>query len=67
VKLSAVRTNEGRLFQKVGAQHENRRAPNITHKNFPSVLLSAVNRARWGPLLANYLEIADGIVAELHS
>jgi len=26
VKLSAVRTNEGRLFQTVGAQHENRRA-----------------------------------------
>jgi len=25
VKLSAVRTNEGRLFQTVGAQHENRR------------------------------------------
>jgi len=26
VKLSAVRTNEGRLFQTAGAQHENRRA-----------------------------------------
>jgi len=26
VKLSAVRTNERRLFQTVGAQHENRRA-----------------------------------------
>jgi len=26
VKLSAVCTNEGRLFQTVGAQHENRRA-----------------------------------------
>jgi len=26
VKLSAVGTNEGRLFQTVGAQHENRRA-----------------------------------------
>jgi len=26
VKLSAVRTNEGRLFQTVGTQHENRRA-----------------------------------------
>jgi len=26
VKLSAVRTNEGRLFQTVGAQHENQRA-----------------------------------------
>jgi len=26
VKLSAVRTNEGRLFQTVRAQHENRRA-----------------------------------------
>ena len=26
VKMSAVRTNEGRLFQTVGAQHENRRA-----------------------------------------
>jgi len=26
VKLSAVRTNEGRLFQTVGVQHENRRA-----------------------------------------
>jgi len=26
VKPSAVRTNEGRLFQTVGAQHENRRA-----------------------------------------
>ena len=26
VKLSAVRTNEGRLFQTVGAHHENRRA-----------------------------------------
>jgi len=26
VKLSAVRTNEGRLFQTVEAQHENRRA-----------------------------------------
>ena len=25
VKLSAVRTNEGRLFQTVGARHENRR------------------------------------------
>jgi len=26
VKLSGVRTNEGRLFQTVGAKHENRRA-----------------------------------------
>ena len=26
MKLSAVRTNEGRLFQTVGAQHENRQA-----------------------------------------
>jgi len=26
VKLSAVRTNQGRLFQTVGTQHENRRA-----------------------------------------
>jgi len=26
VKLSAVLTNEGRLFQTVGAQHENQRA-----------------------------------------
>jgi len=26
VKLSAVCTNEGRLFQTAGAQHENRRA-----------------------------------------
>jgi len=26
VSLSAVRTNEGRLFQTVGMQHENRRA-----------------------------------------
>jgi len=26
VKLSAMRTNEGRLFQTVGTQHENRRA-----------------------------------------
>jgi len=26
VKLSAVRTNEGRLFQTVRAQHENQRA-----------------------------------------
>ena len=26
LKLSAVRTDEGRLFQKMGAQHENRRA-----------------------------------------
>jgi len=26
VKLSAVHTNEGRLFQTVEAQHENRRA-----------------------------------------
>ena len=26
MKLSAVRTNEGRLFQTVRAQHENRRA-----------------------------------------
>jgi len=26
VKLSAVRTNEGRLFQTVETQHENRRA-----------------------------------------
>ena len=26
MKLSAVRTNEGRLFQTVEAQHENRRA-----------------------------------------
>jgi len=26
VKLSAVRTSEGRLFQTVGTQHENRRA-----------------------------------------
>jgi len=26
VKLSAVRTNEGRLFQMVRAQHKNRRA-----------------------------------------
>ena len=26
MKLSAERTNEGRLFQAVGAQHENRRA-----------------------------------------
>ena len=26
MKLSAVRTNEGRLFQTLGAQHENRRA-----------------------------------------
>jgi len=29
VKLSAVRTNEGRLFQTVGVQHENRRALNV--------------------------------------
>ena len=26
MKLSAVRTNDGRLFQTVGLQHENRRA-----------------------------------------
>jgi len=26
VKLSTVRTNEGRVFQAIGAQHENRRA-----------------------------------------
>jgi len=26
MKLSVVHTNEGRLFQMVGAQHENRRA-----------------------------------------
>ena len=26
MKLSVVRTNKGRLFQTVGAQHENRRA-----------------------------------------
>ena len=26
MKLSAVRTDEGRLFQTVGTQHENRRA-----------------------------------------
>jgi len=26
VKLSAVHTNEGRLFQTIGTQHENRRA-----------------------------------------
>jgi len=33
VKLSAVRTNEGRLFQTVGAKHENRRAAMFVDKD----------------------------------
>ena len=31
--MSAVRTNEGRLFQTVGAQHENRRAAMFVNKD----------------------------------
>jgi len=33
VKLSAVRTDEGRLYQTVGAQHENRRAAMFVNKD----------------------------------
>jgi len=33
VKLSAVRTNEGRLLQTVRAQHENRRAAMFVDKD----------------------------------
>jgi len=33
VKLSAVRKNEGRMFQTVGAEHENRRAAMFVDKD----------------------------------
>jgi len=33
VKLPAVRSNEGRLFQTVGAQHENRRAATFVNED----------------------------------
>jgi len=34
VKLSAVRTNEGRLFQTVETQHENRRAAMFVDEDY---------------------------------
>ena len=40
VKLSAVSTNEGRLFQTVGAQHENRRAAMFVNEDYVDAALS---------------------------
>jgi len=34
VKLSAVRTNEGRLLQTVETQHENRRAAMFVYEDY---------------------------------
>jgi len=34
VKLSAVRTNEGKLFQRVGTQHENQQAAMFVDEDY---------------------------------